>query len=262
VVTKMVAVAPAESVGLIIAHLLGHAEQIARHRYGCRIFCRLLQRSSKSKLPGLEGLLEEVLLKAPALCCHTFAHHVIESVLENSRQHEHQHKIFQALCSDLHRCAQDRYGSFVIQAALQCCCARDVKILADSLIDMLPSLATTRFGSNVYNNLCAQESTKSSAIAKLKEAAPMLLESTYGRKLVKQVLGLGVPAESATGWPELQPKEFEPYKSIKATGPAKFASPSVTSFSSTASTHTPGSSFGSSGPPTSRLRRYGCNVEP
>merc|ERR1719277_1573225 len=189
VVTKMIEVAPPESVCRVIPHLSGHAEQIARHRYGCRIICRLLERSSKSKLPGLEGLLEEVLLKAQALCCHIFAHHVIQSVLENSPQHEHRQKIVEALCADLQRCAQDRHASFVIQAALKRCRGMDVvRILTDRLIGMLLDLATTRFGSYVCNILCAQESTTSEAIAALKKAAPSLQGSTHGMKLVRQFL--------------------------------------------------------------------------
>jgi hypothetical protein len=210
VVTKMIEVAPPESVCLIIMHLSGHAEQIARHRYGCRIVCRLLERSSKSKLPGLEGLLEEVLLKAQALCCHIFAHHVIQSVLEHSIQQEHRRKIVEALCADLQRCAQDRHASFVIQAALKRCCGMDViRNLADRLIGMLPDLASTRFGSYVCRILCVQESTTSKAIAALKEAAPSLQGSTHGMKLARQVLGPEAPEESAMEWPESQPKESE-----------------------------------------------------
>jgi len=200
VLAKMIEVAPAESVGLVITHLSGHAEETARHRYGCRIMCRLLQRSSKRnadprlpELPGLEGLLEELLVKAQALCYQIFAHHVIQSVLENSPQHEHRHRIFEALHADLQRCAQDRHASFVIETALKCCCPRDVESLADSLIDMLPHLATSRFGSYIYNVLCVQESTKCKAIAALKEVVPMLQESTYGIKLVKQVIDPEAP---------------------------------------------------------------------
>ncbi|CAK0825300.1 unnamed protein product [Prorocentrum cordatum] len=161
----MIEVAPAESVSLIMEHLREHAEQIARHRHGCRIICRLLQRSYKrkqenpslSELAGLEELLREVLNKAQALCCHIFAHHVIQYVLENTNNPEHKNKIFEALNGELQRCAQDRHASSVIQAALKCCRPCDVNSLADGLIDVVPSLATTRCGSYVYNTLCVHE---------------------------------------------------------------------------------------------------------
>jgi hypothetical protein len=197
VVTKMIEVAPVESVGLIITHLRNHAEQIARHRYGCRIICRLLQRSFKDKdnpdipgLPGLGGLVREVLGKAQALCCHIFAHHVIQSILENTLVDDDKHDIFMALHGELTRCAQDRHASFVIQAALKCCSPKDVEDLSDGLIMMLPQLATTRFGSYVYNTLCVQGNTRDKAIGALREhyAQGHMSDSTHGMKLVKQVL--------------------------------------------------------------------------
>jgi len=80
----------------------------------------------------------------------------------------------------------------------------------------------TRFGSNVYKNLCEQESTKSKAIAALKEAVPMLQKSTHGRKLVKQVLDSEAPRESVIEWPELQSKEADPKKSIETTQSHRF----------------------------------------
>jgi hypothetical protein len=197
VVTKMIEVAPVASVGLVIMHLSNHAEQIARHRYGCRIICRLMQRSFKRKdnpnlpeLPGLEGLVREVLGNAQALCCHIFAHHVIQSILENTLVDDHKHEIFLALHGELQRCAQDRHASFVIQAALKCCSPTDVTDLADGLINMLPQLATTRFGSYVYNTLCVQGNMMHQAIGALREHYEKgnMADSTHGMKLVKQVL--------------------------------------------------------------------------
>jgi len=142
---------------------------------------------------------------------------VIESVLENSPQHEHQHKIFEALRADLQHYTQDHHASYVVEAALQFCCDSDVEILADSLMGMLPDLVTNRFGSHVYSKLCEQESTKSKAKAALKEAAPMLQESTQGRKLAKQVLDPEAYKEIFMERLETQLMESESKKSIETT---------------------------------------------
>jgi hypothetical protein len=204
VVTKMIEVAPIASVGLIISYLRSYAEQLSRHRYGNRIICRLLQRSSREQkenpgspeLPGLPGLVDEVLLKAPTLCCHIFAHHVIQSVLENSLDDAHRHRIFQALNADVHCCAQDRHASFILQAALKCCCSKDVDSLGCSLIDLLPQVATTGFGSYVYHALCKQPSTQEKAIEALIQSAPMLKESTQAKKLMKWVKEEGLTSSN------------------------------------------------------------------
>merc|ERR1719238_1371323 len=50
VVQKMVEVLPASSLGFVVEEILGAGAEFARHRYGCRVVCRLVQRHSEASV--------------------------------------------------------------------------------------------------------------------------------------------------------------------------------------------------------------------
>merc|ERR1711918_91613 len=72
VVQKMVEVLPASSLGFVAEEILGAGAEFARHRYGCRVLCRLVQRQGESSIAHMDELMEELLSDASDLVRHTF----------------------------------------------------------------------------------------------------------------------------------------------------------------------------------------------
>lgn len=191
VIQKVVEVMPAALSGFVIAELQGAAVETARHRFGCRILCRLLEHSNTS-VP-LAKLIDELLVEAKMLIRHNYAHYVMQSVLEHGLP-EHKRQLLGVLCEDLADNAQHRCASHVIEAALSHCSSEDQCSLAAQLIgegeDILVSLAMTQFGSFVVRALFRlPDESSQTAWHHIHRAAPRLQENKYGQRLLKD-LGL------------------------------------------------------------------------
>jgi hypothetical protein len=132
VVQKIVEVLPSESTSFIPQELVGVGKEVARHRFGCRIFCRLLEHGSLNDM-YTKLLLEEVLEDAEFLCKHEYGNYVIRHCLEFGFI-EHQRWIVQALCADLIGNAIDQNGSRVVEAALQFCGPQEQEIIIEELL--------------------------------------------------------------------------------------------------------------------------------
>ena len=65
----------------VCSRLCFHHRAVTKHRMGCRILCRLLEFCSTD--PNVGQLIDELLEAVAELCRHSFAHHVIQSVLEH-----------------------------------------------------------------------------------------------------------------------------------------------------------------------------------
>jgi len=98
----------------IPAELANLGVHVARHRYGCRVLCRLVELTPCNET---SALLEEVVSAAAGLCRSEFARHVLQSILEHGST-EHCRKIVTALRSDLLGLATHKEASWVVQYAL------------------------------------------------------------------------------------------------------------------------------------------------
>merc|ERR1719284_2248858 len=102
------------SVEFISAELADVALDVARHQYGCRVFCRLMEHHSSQDNAGYTGrLFDTVLGDTSALCLHCYGHHVIETALEHGTGNQ-KHCIAVALRENPVRFAHSRFGSFVL----------------------------------------------------------------------------------------------------------------------------------------------------
>merc|ERR1712070_508305 len=115
---KAIEVLPFKSSHFIVEELLNHASQTARHQYGCRIMCRLLEHSSEH-LDTIK-LFNELLVNVDALCAHEFGHYVMESVLEHGTE-SHQALVAWSLEQELLQRVGNRSVMFVLEKALQHC---------------------------------------------------------------------------------------------------------------------------------------------
>merc|ERR1712070_730653 len=70
VILKIVEVLPASSLDFIVEEILGAGVEFARHRYGRRILCRLVQRHGETPIARTDELIEELLSNASDLARH------------------------------------------------------------------------------------------------------------------------------------------------------------------------------------------------
>jgi len=144
---KIIEVLPPAGSRFILEEIQGQAATVARHRYGCRILCRLLEYAVQE--PLLPPLIDEVLEEAGALSCHYYGHHVLEHTLEHGSTNQ-KHFIIWTICANMGKCVQDPHGSFLIEAAMRNCPPDCQSWIEQCLFreDFL-ELACSRFGSHV-----------------------------------------------------------------------------------------------------------------
>jgi len=154
VLQRIIEVMPVAHSAFIAQELRGVAVEVACHKYGCRIFCRLLEHAGNQD--GPVALLDEALLQAGLLCRHAFGHYVVQSILEHGLPRQH-HAIVAVLCSDLPSFAKSRNGCYVIEDAFAYCDAEDKQALVDAFLglslEQLVALAQHTFGSHALHSL-------------------------------------------------------------------------------------------------------------
>lgn len=188
VIQKVVEALPAALCSFVAEELMGQGAAVARHCYGCRILCRLLEQSASEA--STAKLMDEVLLDAPELVRHSFGHHVIQSVLENGLP-EQRRKVASALGNNIMANARNRNASYVLEKALTYCCPEDQRVLASGLLanpDSIVSLAQSQFGGYVVRSLAAlRDRNGEKALQYLRHCAPQLLETKHGRRLLEDL---------------------------------------------------------------------------
>mmetsp|Transcript_82 Transcript_82/g.223 ORF Transcript_82/g.223 Transcript_82/m.223 type:complete len:498 (-) Transcript_82:154-1647(-) len=145
VIQKVVEVMPIDIACFVAEELAGIAADACRHRYGCRIMCRLIEQFARSQC--VMKLLEELMKEVPDLAKHSFAHHVMQAVLEHGTN-KYRHAIAKELAKDILSSASNRNGTYVIEKALLHCDSKDVSMLMRLLTenDVLDSLMQNQFG--------------------------------------------------------------------------------------------------------------------
>lgn len=222
VIQKVVEVMPTFLASFVAEELKGSGAAVARHRYGCRIMCRLLEHSAPDQ--GTVDLTNEVLEEAFELCRHSFARHVLQSILEHGMT-DQRDKVSKALRTDLLRNARNRNASYVIERAMTYCSGAERKALTAELLGMpspeeqgarkpasgrwavrpgatssqgIVALAQNQFGSYVVRALLRQPSEASrTAIGQLRAAASQLQRTKHGQRLLEELEPMGAAAGGA-----------------------------------------------------------------
>lgn len=191
VVQKIIEVLPAKSCGFVAQELLGAARQAARHRYACRILCRLIEHHAGgvNADEGTEALIEEILNSINELCRNNYGHHVVNSVIENGPPIQRL-KIAKAIHADMFGLARNRNASYVIGRALSYCDATEKRLLVNELLEGpegLVPLAWSQYGCCVVRALLRMPTEYSQAgWEQLESAAVELHLSKYGRRLLEE----------------------------------------------------------------------------
>mmetsp|Transcript_15813 Transcript_15813/g.36958 ORF Transcript_15813/g.36958 Transcript_15813/m.36958 type:complete len:398 (+) Transcript_15813:25-1218(+) len=189
VLQKAILTLPTAQSAFIAEELRGTGEKVACHRFGCRIFCRLLEHCASSV--ATEALVDEALEKAQTLCCHTFGHYVAQAVLEHGLERQRQ-AVAAALLANLPAYMRHHSACHVLVDALSSGSAKERRAIVDRIFAVpdLVGLAEDKFGSKVLQALLVLPGEESKGLVpKLWAAAGQLQTTQHGRKLAES-LGL------------------------------------------------------------------------
>jgi len=188
VVQQVVELMPTPMISFVAEEMAGAGCRAARHRYGCRIVCRLLEHSATKD--STAAFIDEVLTEASELSRHVFGHHVVQAALEHGLPRQRR-RIAAALLGELARNARNRNASYVIETALVHCCPEDRNALATEIrsgYGGIVQLAQSQFGRHVVKALLRLPGEDSrAALRDILAASAELSESKHGRRLLEEL---------------------------------------------------------------------------
>lgn len=189
VIQKIIECLPASSCSFIASELLGAGVAVARHRYGCRVLCRLAEHQAERSSATL-ALIEEVLVCTHYVCRNEFGKHVINSFLEHGME-EHRKRIACALLPDVLSHAVHRAASYVVQRALEHCAAEEQGALASVMLsgpEAVLALGKTQAGCHVLRALVRHvRCCTPRLLALLRQTAVELAATKYGNVLLQEL---------------------------------------------------------------------------
>lgn len=189
VVQKIIEVMPMTRARFVIDELQGVADEVARHRFGCRLLCRILEHLSPGDA-ATRDLLEELLAHIDGLISHAYGSYVIRHILEFGVP-EHKHRVAIALLANATWYANHRLGSHVVEAALRSCSPSDQGAIVEALLadeDQLVSLAGNQFGRHVVRAMLDMSSPHSQRSTEALQSIAGRLRQSKACKNVLQLL--------------------------------------------------------------------------
>jgi len=188
VLQQIIEILPTTHHAFIVSELMGSAIMAAKHRFGCRIMCKLVMHSGKK--PATMELIDELEPHFQILCEHEFGHHVMESVLEFGHTN-HILSLKTVLFENLSKFTKNRAGSYVLNKALEHC-LDDNQDLASALMAMEEGLVSVAHDSNgvhvvrtLVSALPEQDALK--VKDRLQKASSSLSKTNRGRRLLQDL---------------------------------------------------------------------------
>jgi len=159
VLQTLIEAAPGPSCKFIIEECMDKAVDLAKHRYGCRIICRIAEHclGDDHAMLLIQRVLDDTQVVA-GLCCHNFGHHVMQQVMEKGSP-DHRKMIANVLSTDLIKMAQSRHASYIIEAAFEFCEEDEKSMLKTMLLKErhIVDFAKHQFGGFVVKKLGGKE---------------------------------------------------------------------------------------------------------
>jgi len=191
VLQAVIAQVPTELVKFIIQEIKGKAVEVARHRYGCRILCRLLEHSPSNE-SSVHMLVDEILEDPVKMCRHTYAHHVMNSIMEHGIPEQRQ-IVAAAVKQDLLANACGRTASYVVEKILLYGSQCDREEVTAKLCnpENIVWLGQSECGGFVVRTMASMPATSFSkdVMGLVQAGAEQLAMTKYGKRLL-QDLGL------------------------------------------------------------------------
>jgi mRNA-binding protein PUF3 len=186
VLQRIIEVMPVSHASFIPEELQGSGQEIARHRFGCRVFCRILEHLSPNHAPTVD-LVEELFQDLHSLCNHGFGSFVVRHLLEFGLP-EHRHRVSSTLLTGLVEFSKHKFASHVVEGAFLHCAPEDQEALARDLMqdeEQLLAVATHQFGRHVARALLRLPGgLKKEAVDALSPWQYRLKSSRYGKSVL------------------------------------------------------------------------------
>jgi len=187
VLQKIVEMLPAASHSFVVEELTGFGSEAARHRFGCRILCRILEHGTLDD-GRTAKLLQEVLTDIESLCRHTYGNYVIATILEFGLI-EHRQKVANVLSTGMCSLAKNRSGSRIIERALRFCSVEDQCSMIDAMLgdrDEFVLVAEHQFGCHVVKAMLRMSGVHQHKMVNyLRPEIARLNNSKYGKHVVE-----------------------------------------------------------------------------
>jgi hypothetical protein len=194
VIQQIVEIMPVSHASFIVDELKGVGHEVARHRFGCRVLCRILEHLTLQN--GTLDLVEEILVDVQELCCHEYGSFVVRHLLEFGIPH-HRHCVASALCSDLHQLCKHKLGSHVVEYAFRHCATEDKYTLASQITSnqqKLLSVAANQYGRHVVRALLGMpDDLKKPMVEALTPLEQKLKTLRYGKSVLAALRTASVP---------------------------------------------------------------------
>jgi hypothetical protein len=187
VIQKVIEVLPPSSTNFVAEELFTYAVEAARHRFACRILCRLIEHKTDSATT--DTLIDELLAETEQLIRHNFARHVIELILEHGSTMQKE-RIVRAIRNDVVRSAKDRYASYVVEQVFYRCIPESDALACDLISDVESfwTLANHECGWHVIKALLKSHGQFSLRARDLLMAgAAKLCTSKHGQRLLEEI---------------------------------------------------------------------------
>jgi hypothetical protein len=160
VVAKVLEALAGEDADFVVVELLGNANDISRHMYGCRVMCRIIENANwqreekREHSTATHQLFDEILSQCWKHCNHPYGSYVIRKIVEWGLP-KHKHDIAEAVVPRIADLAKHKLGSLVVEAALVNCSAQDQSAMVDALLadEGLQPVAKNQFGKHVVTAL-------------------------------------------------------------------------------------------------------------
>lgn len=190
VIQKIIEVLPSSSTYFVAEEVSGVVGEVARHRFGCRVMCRLVEHHLCGNSCAADILIDELLVEADQLLHHNFARHILELVLEHGCE-AHKRRVVRALRSNLLHFAKNRCASYVLEKALEKCEPEDSYALAHDLLvdpETFLLLAVHECGMHVVKAIVKSQTECAQSAKKLLLSEADRVKSTkFGLRLFEEM---------------------------------------------------------------------------
>eukprot|EP00933_Yihiella_yeosuensis_P030055 TRINITY_DN2372_c0_g1_i1.p1 TRINITY_DN2372_c0_g1~~TRINITY_DN2372_c0_g1_i1.p1 ORF type:complete len:530 (+),score=137.75 TRINITY_DN2372_c0_g1_i1:109-1698(+) len=164
-------------------------EEVAQHRYGCRALERFLEQTSK--MEQLESLIAVIEARAVAMSCNKFASHVVKHVFEYVPAM--RGRVLASILPETCTLAKTKYGSWVVQKALDHCNQESKSLIARAFLDSeqekltLEDVACDQYGSHVAKQLAnlSDKTLRSEIYGRFSQSQDRLGKDHFGRKVLE-----------------------------------------------------------------------------
>lgn len=188
VLTKLVEVLPPSAVEFVVEQLKGCEVATAKHRFGCRIWERLIEHCTELQT---SASLDAIVKETVALCKHAYGNFVVQHLIEHGSP-ERRSAVLSLLLPELPILATHRTASHVVQRGLDCLGLEGERAIVGRLLGAerpytLKEVARTRYGSFVVEQVFNRCSPWARDIfrARLAPSLSELQASQFGDRVAK-----------------------------------------------------------------------------